>query len=52
MLVALQAIQILWPMIESMIKAIQNGTVDAEVTKIPHPLRSEVALAARDVLDK
>lgn len=52
MSVVLQAIQILWPMVEELIKAIGNGSVDEFVTKIPHPLRSEVALNAREVLGK
>jgi hypothetical protein len=50
MSVALQAIQILWPIVEELIKAIQGGTVDKFITTIPSPLRSRVALNARKVL--
>lgn len=50
MSVALQAIQILWPMVEALIVAIQRKEVDNFVTMIPSPLRSRVALNARKVL--
>lgn len=52
MSVALQAIQILWPVVEALIAAIQNDMVDKFVTTIPSPLRSRVALNARKVLAK
>lgn len=48
--VALQAIQILWPLIEALIKAIQTNKVPEFVSTIPTPLRSRVALNARKVL--
>jgi hypothetical protein len=50
MSVALQAIQILWPVVEALIVAIQRKEVDTFVTTIPSPLRSRVALNARKVL--
>jgi hypothetical protein len=50
MSVALQAIQILWPIVEELVKAIKGGTVAEFITVIPSPLRSRVALNARKVL--
>ena len=48
--VALQALQILWPIVEELIRAIQAGKVEEFVQTIPKPLRSRVALNAREVL--
>jgi hypothetical protein len=50
MQIALQALQIAWPIIEALIKAIQAGKVDDFILTIPSPLRSRVALNARKVL--
>lgn len=52
MSVALQAIQILWPVVEALIEATHDGTVEEFVTTIPSPLRSRVALNARKILSQ
>jgi len=50
--VVLQAIQVLWPLIEELVKALTSGTTPEFLTTLPEPLRSRVALNARKAAGK
>ena len=48
----LQALAILAPLVEELVKSLANGTTPSFVNTLPDPLRSRVALNIREAAQK